>query len=429
MTEVTMNSWAIVPMGVVFLFGYLAIIFEHQINVNKAASALLTACGLWILYFLGSTSDHEHSLGLLSHQLSSISEIVFFLMGAMTIVELIDSHNGFTLLTDMARPMSRKVLCLVVSIVTFFMSSVLDNLTTTLVMVTLLRRFIADREERILVGGLVVIAANAGGAWTPIGDVTTTMLWLKGNISTFTTMKNLFLPSLASILVAVFGMTWGMKGSYEKPDLSLAPRQLEPGGKLILFLGVLTFVLVPVFKMVTHLPAYMGILLGLSILWIITDWLHDQSERHKLRVSHALMRIDSSSLLFFLGILLAVGALEHAQILTAAAYALDQWFGSKSVIITLIGLISAVIDNVPLVAASMSMYSLSEFPIDHALWQWIAFCAGTGGSILIVGSAAGVALMGLEHVPFVWYARRVGVFAFLSYIAGIAVLVLQGIIP
>lgn len=423
-----MNPWAIVSMVIVFLLGYSAIIFEHVLKINKAASAILTAALLWIIYFLSSAASYETNLGLLSHQVSSISEIVFFLMAAMTIVELIDSHNGFSMLTSLARPMSRKMMCFVVAMITFFMSSVLDNLTTTLVMVTLLRRFIADREERMRVAGLVVIAANAGGAWTPIGDVTTTMLWLKGNISSLETMKTLFLPSMVSVLVAVFGMTWGMKGSYEKPDLSLNPRVIEPGGKRVLLLGVLVFIMVPVFKMVTHLPAYMGILFGLAILWVITDWLHHHPKRHTLMVSHALTRIDSSSLLFFLGILLSIGALEHAHILDSAAIALDQYFGSKSVIITLIGLISAVIDNVPLVAATMSMYSLNEFPVDHALWQWIAFCAGTGGSILIVGSAAGVALMGLEQVSFTWYARRVGVFALLGYLVGVGVLILQNVV-
>lgn len=404
------------------------IVFEHQIHINKSASALLTACLLWVIYFIGEPGSQEENLATLAHHVESISEIIFFLMGAMTIVELIDSHNGFSLLTNMAKPMSKKMMCLVIGTLTFFMSAVLDNLTTTLVVVTLLRRFIADREERILMGALVVIAANAGGAWTPIGDVTTTMLWIKGHLSTWEVLKNLFLPSLASLAVAIAGISWGLKGSFEKPDISL-PRELEPGGKLIMILGLLAFLMVPVFKAVTHLPAYMGILIGVAILWVITDYLHSRAERHTLTVRHALARIDSSCLLFFLGILLTIDALESAGLLNVSARILDAYVGSKAAIATIIGLISAVIDNVPLVAATMSMYSLAEYKMDHALWQWIAFCAGTGGSILIVGSAAGVALMGLEKVSFNWYFKKVSLVATLSFFAGIVVLIFLGNIP
>lgn len=418
--------WAI---GLCFFLGYAAIVFEHNLRVNKAASAILTACSLWVIYFAASPNSYENNLGLLGNQVASISEIVFFLLGAMTIVELIDSHNGFKLLTDLARPMSKRTMSALIAILTFFMSSVLDNLTTTLVMVTLLKRFIADHEERMLVGGLIVVAANAGGAWTPIGDVTTTMLWIKGHITSAVTMKSLLLPSIASLIVAILWLTKDMKGSFEKPDLTLTPRELEPGGKMIMLMGLLTFIMVPIFKMVTHLPAYMGILIGLALLWIVTDWLHHHHNRHSLMVSHALTRIDSSTLLFFLGILLAIGALEQAHLLNVFAQQLDLWIGSKALIATFIGLISAVIDNVPLVAASMSMYSLKEFPVDHSLWQWIAYCAGTGGSIFIIGSAAGVALMGLERVSFGWYARKIGMCALVSYLAGIAVMAILGNIP
>lgn len=415
-------------MALIFIVGYAMIVLEHNLKINKAASAIFTGCVLWIIYFAASPTSHDENMNMLGHQLQSVSEIVFFLLGAMTIVELIDSHNGFSMLTNFAKPMSKRAMVALIGLLTFFMSSVLDNLTTTLVMVTLLRRLIAEREERLLVGGLVVIAANAGGAWTPIGDVTTTMLWIRGCMSTWPTMTSLFLPSFLSLVAAVLWISRGMKGSFEKPDLSLQPRELMPGAKIIMFCGVLTFVMVPVFKAVTHLPAYMGILVGLSLLWILTDWFHQHHDK-PLRVSHALTRIDSSSLLFFLGILLSIGALEHAGLLQKAAYGLDSYIPSKAVITTFIGLISAVIDNVPLVAATMSMYPLSQFSMDHALWQWIAFCAGTGGSILIVGSAAGVAFMGLEQVSFVWYARRIGICAFVSFIVGIVTLAMMGIVP
>jgi Na+/H+ antiporter NhaD/arsenite permease-like protein len=427
--EGPISNFAFWAMGICFFLGYAAIVLEHKIRVNKAASAILTASALWMIYFASSTKPYEVNLEILNKNVGSISEIIFFLMGAMTIVELIDSHNGFKLLTDLSRPMSKKMMMAVIATLTFFMSSVLDNLTTTLVMATLLKCFISDHEERMLVGGLIVIAANAGGAWTPIGDVTTTMLWINGNITSLATMKSLILPSLTVLVVATFWLTRSMKGSFEKPDLSLQPRPIEPGGKLIMLIGLLTFIMVPFFKMATHLPAYMGILVGLSILWIVTDWLHHHHQRHSLMVSHALTRIDSSTLLFFLGILLSIGALEHAHVLNVAAYKLDVWFGSKALIVTAMGLISAIIDNVPLVAASMSMYSLADYPVDHALWQWIAYCAGTGGSIFIIGSASGVALMGLEGVSFMWYVRKIAFCAFGSYLAGLMVLACLSQIP
>lgn len=403
----------------VFFLGYVAIVLEHVLRINKAAIALISASILWTMIFLFFGMDHQQSMAALSHQMAEVSELVFFLLGAMTIVELIESHNGFLLLSRMGKGLSKQKAALALSLLTFFMSSVLDNLTTTLVMIALLRRLIADREERLLLGGLVVIAANAGGAWTPIGDVTTTMLWIKGNITTHKIIPALFLPSLLSMFVAYFLLTYNLKGSFVEPKQEESREKLALGGRRVFVLGVLTFLFVPIFKSLTQMPAYMGILLGLSVLWLITDLLHSRSERSNLCVPHALTRIDSSSLLFFLGILLSIGALDQAGVLRTLSTQLDLYVGNTSVVATLIGLFSAVIDNVPLVAASMSMYDLTSYPIDSTFWHLLAFCAGTGGSILVIGSAAGIAFMGIERVSFFWYVRRISFAALLSYFSGL----------
>jgi NhaD family Na+/H+ antiporter len=365
-------------------------------------------------------------IGILGEKLNDVSQIIFFLMGAMAIVELIDSHKGFKVITDLIQTGSKKKMLWIIGIVTFFLSAILDNLTTTIVMVSLLRKLVPDTKDRMLLGSLVVIAANAGGAWTPIGDVTTTMLWINGNISSQVVMKTLFLPSLVSLVVALVILGWGLKGNYLRLVERAHDAVIEPGSKLIFVCGVGALVFVPLFKALTGLPPFMGILIGLGILWLVTDLLHaPHAGRGHLRVPYILTRIDTSGVLFFLGILLCISALDAAGLLRSLALFLDQYVHNISVIATLIGLISAVIDNVPLVAAGMGMYDLKTHPMDSYLWQMLAFCAGTGGSILIIGSAAGVALMGLEKIDFMWYLKRVSLTALVSYFAGVVVFVVQ----
>jgi NhaD family Na+/H+ antiporter len=405
----------------VFIIGYLAIIFEHNIRVNKTASALLMAALSWMFLFLVSPDPHA-----LKERLSEVSQIIFFLLGAMALVEVIDVHKGFKIITDLIQTNSKRKLLWVIGFTTFFLSAILDNLTTTIVMISLLRKLVPDAKERLIPGALVVIAANAGGAWTPIGDVTTTMLWINGNITSLKVMEVLFLPSIISFLVALLLIGWNMKGVYPRA-VSLAHEEtVEPGSRAVFFCGIGGFIFVPIFKALTGLPPFMGILLSLGALWLITDILHAPHEtRQHLRIPQILTRIDTSGALFFLGILLCISALDVAGFLNQLAHFLDSTVGNLSVIATLIGLISAVIDNVPLVAATMGMYDLQSYPTDSYLWQMIAYCAGTGGSILVIGSAAGVAYMGLEKVDFLWYFRRVSLIALLSYLSGVIALILQ----
>ncbi|CAL5329317.1 unnamed protein product [Camellia sinensis] len=359
----------------------------------------------------------------LSHVSAEVSEIVFFLLGAMTIVEIVDAHQGFKLVTDIITTRKPKTLLWVVGFVTFSLSSVLDNLTSTIIMVSLLRKLVPPSEYRKLLGAVVVIAANAGGAWTPIGDVTTTMLWIHGQISTVQTMKDLFIPSAVSLAVplALMSLASEMNGKGQDSTNVLASEQMAPRGQLVFSVGIGALVFVPVFKAVTGLPPYMGMLLGLGILWILTDAIHyGESERQQLKVPQALSRIDTQGILFFLGILLSVGSLEAAGILRGLANYLDAHIPNVELIASTIGVVSAIIDNVPLVAATMGMYDLTSFPQDSEFWQLVAYCAGTGGSMLVIGSAAGVAFMGMEKVDFFWYLRKVSGFAFAGYAAGIA---------
>lgn len=406
---------------VVFIMGYLAIIFEHNIKVNKTASALLMAVLTWMFLFL-----YFPNLPALGEKVNEISQIIFFLMGAMALVEVIDAHRGFKVITDLIHTNSKKKLLWIMGGITFFLSAVLDNLTTTIVMISLLRKLIPDQKERWVLGAMVVIAANAGGAWTPIGDVTTTMLWINGNITALEVMKLLFIPSIVSLFIALLLLGWNLKGSYPRAVARAHEEKVEPGSRLIFYCGIGALIFVPIFKTLTGLPPFMGMILSLGALWMITDLLHSPYEtREHLRLPHILTRIDTSGILFFLGILLCIGALDVAEILNALAHFLDRTIGNLSLIVTLIGLISAIIDNVPLVAAGMGMYDLAIYPPDSYLWQMLAFCAGTGGSILIIGSAAGVAFMGLEKVNFLWYLRKVSFVALLSYLAGVVVLVIQ----
>jgi Na+/H+ antiporter NhaD/arsenite permease-like protein len=442
----------------VFIVGYILIALEHPIRINKTAIALLTGVLCWTLFIFSGpsaallNSEHyrdtlellqkevknfsaltaheihtEYVINSLGHHLNEIAQILFFLMGAMTIVELIDAHNGFRFITDRIKTRNPKTLLWIICGITFFLSAVLDNLTTTIVMVSLIRKIIPDKEMRLFFAGMIIIAANAGGAWSPIGDVTTTMLWIGGQLSATAIMKSTFIPSLACMLVPLLYLSFNLKGS-------LGLKEPEPGthppatrSNLVLFLGLGVLIAVPVFKTVTHLPPYLGMMLGLGIIWVILELIHpiaDETGRRQFTAAHALSRIDMPSVLFFLGILLAVGALQAMSLLGSFAAYLQETIGDNRVIITLIGILSSIVDNVPLVAASMGMYSLEQYPMDHMIWEYLAYCAGTGGSILVIGSAAGVAAMGIEKIDFIWYLKRISLLALMGYFAGAAVYLL-----
>ncbi len=442
---------------IIFVVGYLAIALEHPIKINKTASALLTAVICWTIFTVSGASEtlltserylhFIHELGekaatlsagelhleyvieQLGHHLNEIAQILFFLMGAMTIVELVDAHHGFKFITDRIKTKNPIVLLWVVCFVAFFLSAVLDNLTTTIVMVSLIRKLIPDKEMRLFFAGMIVIAANAGGAWSPIGDVTTTMLWIGGQISAGSIMTSLLLPSIVCAVVPLVFLTFTMKGTLgEFKEDSNATASTIKTGNLMLALGVGALISVPIFKTVTHLPPYMGMLLGLGVLWVVSELINpdlDEAERKNYTASHALAKIDMPSVLFFLGILLAVGSLQSMGTLANFASYLNDSIGDNRIIITLIGVLSAIVDNVPLVAASMGMYSLEAYPMDDFIWTYLAYCAGTGGSILIIGSAAGVAAMGMEKIEFGWYLKRISLLAALGYFAGAGVYLLM----
>jgi NhaD family Na+/H+ antiporter len=406
-------------LSILFILGYVAIAFEHPLKVNKAAVAILTAVLCWTTYALFS-SNHEEVLHHLAEHLSDVSQIIFFLIGAMTIVDLIDSHKGFKTITDVIKTNDKRKLLWIICMITFFLSSLLDNLTTAIVMVSLLRKILSDKNDRLIFSSMVIIASNAGGAWSPIGDVTTTMLWIGGQITTVAIMKSLFIPSMISLIVPLAYQSLYVKGTIDTSHIDGVDNESEPGARIVFFLGLGFLIFVPIFKTFTHLPPYMGILLGLSIMWIVTDLLHyNYEERHHLRVHHALGRIDIGSTLFFLGILMAIASLESLGILKELALWMDNTIGNKDAIITIMGLASSIIDNVPLVAASMGMYDLATYPVDSKLWEMIAYCAGTGGSILIIGSAAGVVVMGMEKIEFIWYLKKVSFTALLGYFSGV----------
>ena len=408
-------------MILVFVLGYGAIIFEHSLRINKGAVALLLAAGLWLLYFSGLAPSEHVATEQLAELLSEVAQIVFFLLGAMTLVEVIDLHGSFKLVTDQIRTRSKWKVMWVLAILAFFMSAVLDNLTTTIVMVSLLRRILPNRDNRLLLGSMVVIAANAGGAWTPMGDVTTTMLWIGGQVTTFGVMSALLLPSLVTMAVAVLMLGVKEKTGHYGGEAEEGEQQVELGARRVLSLGLGAFIMVPVLKSVAHIPPFVGILLGLGVMWLVTDVLHHEHEdRQHVKVPAAFTKIDVSGVLFFLGILLGIGALQSAGLLDALARGLDSVAGSPTALAGILGVLSAIVDNVPLVAATMGMYSIEQYPADHQFWDLIAFCAGTGGSILIIGSAAGVAFMGMEKVDFMWYLRRISLVAFVSYGAGMA---------
>lgn len=419
----------VVALILIFVIVYAAIALEHPLAISKSASALFGAGLLWTVYALAIGDP-----GRLGHELdetiTATARITFFLLGAMTIVEVIDAHDGFALITSRIRTRQLAVLLWLVAWVTFFLSAILDNLTTTIVMVSLLRKLLDRGDDRLLFASMVVIAANAGGAWSPMGDVTTTMLWIGGQVTALGIIEALLPASVINLLVPLIVVTFGLRGKpFQAADDASQVSDVPPFERnLMLALGLGVLVAVPAFKQVTHLPPFMGILFGLGIVWLAGEVLHKgkpPEARHKLTLAHALSRVDLSSLLFFVGILLAVATLEHAKILEALAGWLDRTVGRQDVIILLLGLLSAIVDNVPLVAASMGMYSLSQYPTDSFLWEFMAYCAGTGGSILIIGSAAGVAAMGIEKIQFIWYMRRIAWLAMLGYFAGAAVYIVQ----
>ena len=418
-------------MIVVFVIAYAAIALEHPLKINKSASALVGAGLLWTIYALG-TSDHHVITHQLGESLMGTAQIAFFLMGAMTIVEVVDAHNGFEVITKRIRATQLSSLMWLVGFVTFFLSAILDNLTTTIVMISLMRKILAKHDDRLFFAGIIVIAANAGGAWTPIGDVTTTMLWIGGQVTSLNIMESVFLPSIVCLIVPLGVTAYALRGQpvvspeHIETDHGLKTSEFEKNVMFCLGLGIL--VAVPVFKTVTHLPPFLGILFGLGILWLVGDLIHRKKEdefKQHLTLAHALSRIDMSSLVFFVGILLAVATLEHTHILSDLAKALDQSIGRLDLIVLVIGMVSAIVDNVPLVAAAMGMYDLQTYPTDHFLWEFLAYCAGTGGSILIIGSAAGVAAMGLEKIHFFWYVKKISGLALIGYLAGAGVYILQ----
>ncbi len=407
-----------IELLIFFSLGYLAIIFENFLHVNKAAVALVMGVVCWILYF--AESQGITHAGLFAEQLSDVAQIIFFLLAAMIIVELIDSHHGFKLITDMIYTSSkRKMLWFLIGI-SFFMSAALDNLTSMIVMASLLRKMVKDPKERWLLGSIIVITVNAGGAWTPIGDVTTTMLWINDKITTWETIKVLFIPSVICCLVSGLIATFMMKGENESAPSSFH-MEMQPGARRVLFMGVASLIMIPVWKATIGLPPFMGALIGLGLLWLVTDLIHFRhgEQRWHLRVVHVMTKIDTSGILFFLGILLAINALTSAGMLQQLAEGLHHALPNQSYVAVIIGLVSSVVDNVPLVAATIGMYDPAVYPIDSQLWLLIAYAAGTGGSILIIGSAAGVAFMGIEKVDFIWYMKKIAWVALAGYFAGL----------
>jgi len=402
-----------------FIIGYLIIVFEHPLKLDKTVPALIMGALCWAFISLGH-------LDLFDHQ------ILIFLIGAMTIVELVDLHKGFSVITNRISTNSKKTMLWLVCILAFFLSATLDNLASTIVLVSLLRRLVPDRTERLWFVSLAVIGANAGGAWSPIGDVTTTMLWIGQKVSTGGLIVNLVIPSLVCLVIPV-GIA-----SFLKPfqgSITLTDREKEMNAeknsvlssKLMLAVGIGALISVPIFKSITHMPPYIGMMLALGIVWLVSEYIHPEEdfseERKHLYSAHtALSRIEMSSILFFLGILMAVGSLESLGILQNLAQLLDDSIPSQEIVVMVLGVFSAIIDNVPLVAASMGMYS---FPTDDTMWHFIAYAAGTGGSMLIIGSAAGVAAMGMERIDFIWYLKKISWLAALGFLGGAAAFLLM----
>ena len=410
----------------IFVLGYIGIIFEEVFEFNKAAVALLMSTGLWVTYadYFQSPDGLASSsvIAQLGEQLSEVSDICFFLLAASTIVEVVDAHQGFKVVTNRITTTSKKSLFWTIGFLTFFLSAILNNLTVTIVMCSLLRKLVPNDDDRRLFGAMVVVAANAGGVWTPIGDVTTTMLWINNQLSTVPTVTELFIPSIVCLVGSLAFLVNQVEEDSSLENSALPPpTPLAPRGQLVFWSGIASLLAVPVFAELTGLPPYLAMLTGLGAMWTLTDIIHmGEEDEDDLRVPAALSKLDTAGILFFLGILMSIGVLDKSGLLKDLAVFLSENLPSLDIIATVIGVASALIDNVPLVAATMGMYDLTDYGTDDRLWQLIALCAGTGGSILVIGSASGVALMGLEKVDFIWYAKRVSIGAAVGYFAGIA---------
>ncbi|MBO7201010.1 MAG: sodium:proton antiporter NhaD [Bacteroidales bacterium] len=439
----------------VFILGYICIALEHPLKVNKTATALVLGVVVWTLYLLGGPdiyqitgvdafnafkaahpdSAHPFIDFIVNHEmfehLGEIAETLFFLIGAMTIVEVIDRHHGFRIITDLIKTRNSVKLLWMLGLITFFLSAVLDNLTTTIVMISLLRKLVTDKKDRWFFAGIIVVAANAGGVWSPIGDVTTIMLWIGNRISASEVIMQTFLPSLVSLIVPLIVTSFVMKkNGATLPEIEAAKKSNIPSWQstLVFCVGIAALLFVPVFKTLTHMKPYMGVLLGLGVLWIITEIIHRKETEHNkdLHIASVISRIDTPSILFFLGILLAVAGLQSAGHLSLLAGGLDTAFeGNFLIIDVVIGVLSSIVDNIPLVAGAMGMY---DFPLDNPFWIFLAYCAGTGGSILIIGSAAGVTAMGMEKIDFIWYLKKITPYALLGYFAGAGTYMLMDLI-
>lgn len=428
-----------------FIVGYILIVFEHPIKLDKSVPALLMGALTWALISVGNLEvlDHLHQTAsldeVLLHHLGKTAEILFFLIGAMTIVELVDLHKGFGVVTKLVKTKNKVKLLWITCIIAFFFSAILDNLTTTIVMVSLLRKLVPAKVDRLFFISMIIIAANAGGAWSPIGDVTTTMLWIGKKVSTMNLIAFLLIPSIITLVVPLIFASFlkRMKGNLSSTDTNISTKTSNDekllSSNTMLIMGIGGLIFVPIFKTFTHLPPYMGMMLSLGIVWLVSEYIHpeekfDKSNKHLFSALHALSRIEMSSILFFLGILLGVGALESVAVIALngektgflmnMAMHLQQIVPNQDLVIFLIGIFSAIIDNVPLVAATMGMYPMDQFPMDSKLWLFIAYSAGTGGSMLVIGSAAGVAAMGMEKIDFIWYFKNITWLAFIGFIAG-----------
>tara|TARA_B100001113_G_C21116922_1_gene625725 strand:+ start:899 stop:2185 length:1287 start_codon:yes stop_codon:yes gene_type:complete len=427
-------------MIIVFILGYLAIALEHPIKVDKAATALIIGGISWALFAFSGIDQHTLTHEI-KHHIVDIAEILFFLLGAMTIVELVDAHQGFSIITDKITTNKKVSLIWILSIITFFFSAVLDNLTTAIVMATLLPKLIKDKETLWLFAGVIILSANAGGAWSPIGDITTIMLWIGGQVSAGSIIPSIIIPSIVCALIPLIYLSFKLKGEVERPTITvLDEHKSNPTTSfernLIFYLGVAGLLFVPIFKTTTHLPPYLGMMLSLGILWLVTEVIH-RSKNHEIKsqlsVISVLKKIDTPTIFFFLGILLAVASLQSAGQLDIVAKYLDTTFNGQTVegvyvINVIIGLLSSIVDNVPLVAGAMGMYPIAEnglYAADGIFWEFLAYCAGTGGSVLIIGSAAGVAIMGILKIDFIWYLKKISVLALFGYILGAATYILM----
>jgi Na+/H+ antiporter NhaD/arsenite permease-like protein len=412
---------------ITFVISYSLIAFEHVVNINKAAVALFSGVLSWIFVMWFSSEPHLLNEELMQH-VSEISGILFFLMGAMTIVELIDAHNGFDVITHQLTKVKPISLLWLIAIVTFILSAVLDNLTTTILIVSLLNKLLPEGKLRLLFAGMVVIAANAGGAFSPIGDVTTTMLWIGGQVTSISLIKALLLPSVINLLIPLIVLYFIIKKQKLVDALVIPKIEIDSSKNnnsvFILVTGLLVLIAVPVFKVVFHIPPFMGVLFGLGIMWCITEIKNgkrDDVNKQNYSVAFALRNIDTPSILFFLGILLSISSLQTSGVLTTLANGLTGTFSSQNTILVFTGFMSAVIDNVPLVAAYQGMYHISEYSTDSSFWHLLAYSSGTGGSMLIIGSAAGVVAMGIEKISFAWYLKNISLLAILGYLAGFGV--------